>query len=195
MKRLLTLLLVIGLAVPVLAQDGGEERRPVRIDRNHSTLGFRIPIIYGLGTITGKFTDWSVELYWDADDLENSTVTVEIQATSVDTGIENRDADIRSERIFNVESHPTITFESSSISGGPAEFEVAGTFTLLGVSKEVTLNLAVNTYADPADGYVWTAFRVYHKLDRTDYGMTWKHGSVDFFVGDEIETDIVLITR
>jgi len=195
MKRFLTLRLIIGLAAPVFAQDGGEERRPTRIDRNHSTLGFRIPIVYGLGTVTGKFTDWSVELYWDADDLENSSVNVEIQGASVDTGIENRDSDIRSDNMLNVEAYPTITFESSSIVGGPAEFDVMGTFTMLGVSKEVTLNLAVNTYEDPADGYVWTAFRVYHKLDRTDYGMTWKHGSVDFFVGDEIETDIILITR
>lgn len=199
MQRYLTLLFAVflstSLSAAAFAQEISEERRPVRLDRNHSTMGFRIPIVHGLGTVTGKFTDWTVDLFWDADDLENSSVSVEIQTASVDTGIDGRDGDLRGGNFFNSEVHPTITFVSSSISGGPFKYKVDGTFTMLGVSKEVTLALDVASWSDSDDDDGWTAFRVHYTLDRTEYGMTWKHSSVDFFVDDDIDTDIVLITR
>jgi len=203
MQRFLTLLFVVTLSVSfsaslatrALAQEVSEERRPVRLDRNHSTLGFRVPIVHGLGTVTGKFTDWSVDLFWDENDLDNSSVSVEIQTASVDTGIDGRDSDLRSDSFFNSQVYPAITFTSSSISGGPFEYKVDGTFTMLGVSKNITLSLDVRSWSDSDDDDGWTAFRVNYTLDRTDYGMMWRHSSVDFFVGDNIATDIVLITR
>lgn len=194
MKRFAVTLLLIGLTLPAFSQDQDEERRPIRIDRNHSTLGFRIPVVHGLSTITGKFTDFSVDLFWDADDLENSSVNLEIQVESVATGIENRDNDIR-RRILDAETYPTITFESSSIEGGPFSYDVTGTFTMHGVSKEITLNLDVRSFDDAEEDFAWTAYRVSYTIDRTDYGVDWKHGIVNYFVGNDIVTDIVLLTR
>ncbi|MBT4603937.1 MAG: hypothetical protein HOC28_12450, partial [Bacteroidetes Order II. Incertae sedis bacterium] len=41
----------------------------------------------------------------------------------------------------------------------------------------------------------WTAFTVNYTIDRTDYNMNWTHSSVDYFVGNDIQADIVIITR
>nr|ABZ08286.1 putative YceI like family protein [uncultured marine microorganism HF4000_APKG2M17] len=194
MKRFAVTLLLISITLPALGQDQGEERRPIRIDRNHSTLGFRIPVVHGLSTVTGKFTDFSVELFWDADDLENSSVNLKIQVESVATGIENRDNDIK-RRILDAETYPTITFESSSIEGGPFSYDVTGTFIMHGVSREITLNLDVRSFDDAEEDFAWTAYRVSYTIDRADYGVDWKHGIVNYFVGDDIVTDIVLLTR
>mgnify|MGYP002529977393 CR=1 FL=1 len=182
------------MTITAFCQDQEEERRPLRIDRNHSTLGFRIPVVHGLSTVTGKFTDFSADLFWDADDLENSSVNLEIQVESVATGIENRDNDIR-RRILDAQAYPTITFASSSIEGGPFSYDVTGTFTMHGVSREITLNLDVRSFDDAEEDFAWTAYRVSYTIDRTDYGVDWKHGIVNYFVGNDIVTDIVLLTR
>ena len=64
-----------------------------------------------------------------------------------------------------------------------------------GVSREITLNLDVRSFDDAEEDFAWTAYRVSYTIDRTDYGVDWKHGIVNYFVGDDIVTDIVLLTR
>ena len=100
---------------------------------------------------------------------------------------------LKSDDFFDVAVYPTITFVSSKIRQNGEAYLVDGTLTMHGVVREVTLPLSTSTFTD-AD-HTWTAFRVSSILDRTEYGMTWKHSSADFFVGDEIEIDIVLLTR
>ena len=193
MRPIVSLLLLLFLTSPVLAQDTQTSTEPIRFDRNHSTLGFNVPIVNGLSKVTGKFTDFSIDLIWDESNLEGSSVQLEIQVESIDTGIDGRNNHLKSDDFFDVAVHPTITFSSSSIHKEADGYAVVGTFTMHGVTREITLPLTIDTFT--SDGHTWTAFRVNTIIDRTDYGMNWKHSSVDFFVGDEIETDIVLLTR
>ena len=177
-----------------MAQESDTNRELIRFDRNHSTLGFNVPIVKGLSKVTGKFTDFSVDVVWDEADLGASSVQLVIQVESVETGIEGRNKHLKTADFFDVEQFPTITFSSSSITPNEDGFDVAGTFTMHGVSRELTIPLSTSTFTSE-DGYTWTAFRVAYVIDRTDYGMNWKHSIADFFVGNEIETDIVLLTR
>jgi len=177
-----------------MAQESDTNRELIRIDRNHSTMGFNVPIVKGLSKVTGKFTDFSVDLVWDEANLDASSVQLVIQVESIDTGIEGRNKHLKTDDFFDVEQFPTIKFTSSSIQKSGDGFDVQGTYTMHGVSKEVTLPLTLKTFTSE-EGQTWTAFRVNYVIDRTDYGMNWKHSTADFFVGNEIETDIVLLTR
>lgn len=193
---LVTCLLVTCLLVaPALAQTEESPAPVTRIDRNHSTIGFRVPIAAGVGTVTGKFSEFSVDLHWDAAHLDSSRVLLEIQAASIDTGIADRDEHLRSEDFFDVANHPVLRFESASITGSAPVYTVRGTLRMRGVAREVEFPLLVTTFTDPMEGHTWTSFRVETELDRMDYGIAWKHGAIEFFVGDDITTDITLMSR
>ena len=194
MRRFSAILLLLCFSLPAIAQESENSPELIRIDRNHSTMGFNVPIVKWLSKVTGKFTDFSIDLIWDEANLDASSVQLVIQVESIDTGIEARNKHLKTADFFDVEQFPTITFNSSSIQKSGDGFDVQGTYTMHGVSKEVTLPLTLKTFTSE-EGQTWTAFRVNYVIDRTDYGMNWKHNIADFFVGNEIEADIVLLTR
>src|SRR5688500_10031578 len=105
MKSLFAILFLTGLifATPMPA--------PVAfaVDTAHSNIGFNVPIMGGLSSVSGKFTDFTVDFNVDEKDMTKSTVNVLIKATSIDTGIERRDAHLRNPDFFEVEKYPEIT--------------------------------------------------------------------------------------
>ena len=193
MKRrpILTLLIVAVALGSIRAQD---EKKPLRIDTNHSTIGFEVPIVGDLSEVTGKFTDFDIVLHWDEEEPANSSVSTTIQVASVDTGIDDRDADLRSPNFFDAATNPTITFVSDSIAGSGEDYVANGTLMMNGVSRDIVLPFRM-IERDQDDGGKWYAFQVEYVLDRTDYGITWEHSILPFFVGNDITVKLFVITR
>jgi polyisoprenoid-binding protein YceI len=196
MKFALYALLILILVTPSFGQESDSEDEGIRIDGNHSTLGFTIPIVSGISMVTGKFTDFSVDLVCDDEDPSKSSVALEIQVASISTGLSGRDGDITGERILNEASFPIITFQSSNIKRNGTDYIAIGDFTMHGVTKEIFLPVRVVTFVDeenPDDP--WRAYHIGYKLDRRDYDINWVRGSLDFFVGYDIDVDIALLER
>jgi polyisoprenoid-binding protein YceI len=144
--------------------------------------------------VTGKFTDFDVRLFWDEADLTASSVEATIQVASIDTGIDDRDGDLRSDNFFDAATYPTITFVSHRFERQGDSYLAHGTLTMKGVAQQIALPFQVVTRAQ-SDGDAWTAFTVDYTLDRTAYGITWEHSHVPFFVGDDIAVTLFVITR
>jgi polyisoprenoid-binding protein YceI len=163
---------------------------------NHSTVGFSVPIMGGLSKVSGKFTDFTINLTNDEKDITKSSVNVVIKATSVDTGIEGRDKHLRTADFFDVEKFPEITFQSSRIETRGKQLIANGTLTMHGVSKEIALPFMITGVNENADktkkniGYSATIV-----LNRRDYGINYTHKTVPNFIGDNITVEIDLITR
>ena len=66
------------------------------VEPNHSTVGFSVPISGGITRVSGKFMDFQINISYDRDNIPQSSVTVVIQATSINTGIAGRDDHLRS---------------------------------------------------------------------------------------------------
>jgi polyisoprenoid-binding protein YceI len=122
--RYLSLVLVLATSLPAAPL------AVKRFDTNHSTIGFRIPIAGGMSEVEGKFTDFAIDVAYDDQNLANSGVTAIIQATSIDTGIADRDKHLRSADFFDVAKYPEIKFVSSSIEKRPDGFVAHGTLTM-----------------------------------------------------------------
>src|SRR5881628_3862432 len=84
------------------------------IDFAHSEIGFSIRFM-GLTNVRGRFTQYAGTIMYVEKDLPRSTVSVLIQAKSIDTGMEFRDKDLRGPSFFNVDSFPTILFRSTGL--------------------------------------------------------------------------------
>ena len=86
------------------------------LDPSHTNLGFQARHM-AVSKVRGSFPKFEGTLVL-AENPEDSKVSVTIDATSVDTRDENRDNHLRTNDFFDVENHPTWTFESTSIKTG-----------------------------------------------------------------------------
>src|SRR5215467_3255974 len=109
--------------------DATQTTQVYAIDKMHSEVGFQVRHL--LTKVRGRFTEFSGTVRIDEQRPENSSVTLSIDASSVDTNTADRDQHLRSEDFFHVENHPTITFTSSTITKtGPDTYDLTGTLTI-----------------------------------------------------------------
>jgi len=170
--------------------------RQYRIDTNHSTIGFAVSIMGGLSKVNGKFTDFTITLINDEKDVTKSSVNVVIKATSISTGITDRDKHLRTADFFDVDKYPEITFQSRRIEKKGKQLVAIGTFTMHGVSKEIQLPFTITgVEKDPVAKKMNVGYSARITLNRRDFGINWQHQTVANFVGDNVEIEINLITR
>lgn len=186
-NRFAILFLALALTLVGATSSSADPTR-MRIDRNHSTVGFRVPILAGMSTVTGKFTDFEVELDYDAATPNSSNVSATIQVVSVDTGIDRRDGHLRSADFFDVENHPTMTFASDSVEIDGDRGTAHGTLTMRGTSRVVELDLQLMPMGEGGVGIKATT-----TINRTDFGVSYQRGDNPLFIGDEVTVELFIL--
>ena len=166
------------------------------IDNSHSSVAFHVPIMGGMSKVHGKFTDFDIQLNYDEADVAKSSVSASIKVVSIDTGIHDRDEDLRSDSFFDAAKYPTIIFESKRVEKHGDHLVATGTLTMHGVSREITLPIVLTgTFTDPATKKQVTGFGTNITLNRRDYGINWEHSAMATFVGDNVEVEIEVLTK
>ena len=168
--------------------------REYKIDVNHSTVGFSVPILGGLSQVKGKFADFDIAVQNEEQDITKSSVKVAIKATSIDTGIAARDNHLRTADFFDVEKFPDITFQSAQIKKARKGFVAVGDLTMRGITKRIELPFTI-TGTFKKDNLTNIGYRAEIVLNRRDYGINWEHNTEPTFVGDNVMVEINLITR
>ena len=120
----------------------------------HQFITFKISHL-GYSWLYGRFNDFDGEFVYDAENPENSTVTVTIDTASVDSNHAERDKHLRSEDFLYVSEFPEATFTSKRIEvDDDGEADIIGDFTLRGVTREITLEAEMLGHGeDPWGGY------------------------------------------
>jgi polyisoprenoid-binding protein YceI len=163
------------------------------IDNAHSDVTFRIKHL--MSKVTGSFTDFDGTITTDFSNLAASGVSFVIQAKSIDTKNADRDKHLRSADFFDVEKNPTISFTSSKVTKtGEGSFDVTGTLTMHGVSKEIILPVTFLGAGQDPSGNTKAGFEINTTLSRTDFGIVWNKAleTGGFLLGDEVEVRINL---
>jgi polyisoprenoid-binding protein YceI len=187
-RKLLTVVaLTAAAALPVQAAD------TYNVDPGHSEVGFQIRHL--VTQVRGKFTDYKGTIQLDAAKMENSSVDFAIKTASIDTGNADRDKHLRSADFFDAEKFPEITFKSKSVKAtGKDSYAVTGTFTMHGVSKELTLPVTFGGTAKDPWGGQRAGFSTATTLNRKDYGIEWNKAldSGGALLGDDVKISIDL---
>jgi polyisoprenoid-binding protein YceI len=161
------------------------------IDKMHSEVAFQVRHL--LTKVRGRFTEFAGTVLLDQEHPEQSSASLTIDASSVDTGTADRDTHLRSDDFFAVVTHPTLTFTSSRVvKTGDDTYDVVGTLTIRGVAKEITMPVAyLGTARDPW-GTVRAGFETSITLNRKDFGLTWNVAleTGGFLVGDEVRISL-----
>lgn len=167
-----------------------------KVDTNHSTVGFNVPMLGGLSKVTGKFSSFNVDIVYDEKDVTKSSVTATIKAESIDTGIEGRDKHLRTADFFEVEKYPEITFVSKKVEKKGKNLSVTGDFSMHGVTKEITIPfIVVGKHKKEGSDAETYGFSGNLKIDRRDYGINYQHKTVPNWVGYEVEINLFILTR
>jgi polyisoprenoid-binding protein YceI len=159
------------------------------IDAAHSEIQFKVKHLM-ISTVTGSFGTFSGSALTEGDDFSNAQISFTAATASIFTGQADRDNHLRSADFFDAEKYPEISFTSSAMKKlGNNNFELVGTLSMHGVSKEVTLNaefLGINK--DPW-GNTKAGFELTGKINRKDFGLNWnaalETGGV--LVGEEVK--------
>jgi polyisoprenoid-binding protein YceI len=142
-----------------------------RIDPGHAEVGF-VGRHFGLTKVRGRFTGVSGDVLV-ADDVAQSSVTVDIDMATVSSGDTARDDHLRSADFFDAEAHPTATFRSTGLVPHGAGGTLTGELTIKRVTRPVTLDVGYLGHArDPWDNDR-AVFSASATINREDWDLTW----------------------
>lgn len=161
------------------------------LDQAHTNIKFKVKHL-AVANVWGQFSEYSGTVEYDSKNPKNSSVSVTIDAVSVDTDNEKRDGHLRSADFFETETFPTITFVSTKVKAQKDGLKVIGNLTIKGVTKEVTLD--VEGPSGPVDfmGTKKMAATASTRINRTDFGLTWNKALETGGVLVSEEVDIIL---
>ena len=142
------------------------------IDPSHSTVEFVAKHMM-ITTVKGRFAELEGTIVADEANIGDSTVEVTMQAASLDTRSEQRDAHLRSPDFLDVETYPTVNFRSTRIEGTKDEFQLTGDLTIRGVTRPITLDVTFEGEGKDPWGGTRASFSAKGKFDRRDFGLTW----------------------
>lgn len=178
MKLLPTLLLALALPaaaaavtlVPATTLSAPAQAANFTIDGGHSSVLFRIKH-FGVSNFYGRFNSVKGEIAWDAKNVEKSSISIEIDAASVDSNSKDRDNHLRNADFLNAKEFPTLTFKSKSVKKNGEQLEVTGDFTMHGVTKSITTLVDFTGEGETVYGYR-AGFETSFEIKRSDYGVS-----------------------
>jgi polyisoprenoid-binding protein YceI len=163
------------------------------LDPAHSQIEFAVKHMM-VTTVRGQFRKFSVEVDFDEERPERSSVVAHIDASSVETGIEARDAHLRSADFFDAAVHPELSFRSTRIAEDGDAYKIEGDLTIRGVTKPVVLEAEIGGVVANLQGGRRAGFNATTRISRKAWGLTWNQvlEAGGWAVGDEIKISIDL---
>ncbi|GMV07118.1 MAG: hypothetical protein AMXMBFR53_33930 [Gemmatimonadota bacterium] len=187
------------LALGPLTVAAGPDDQAWKVDAPHTAVTFSVKHFFT--PVKGHFDDFDIELAFDREAPENSAVRVSIPVAGLDTGNERRDAHLLSEDFFEAEAHPTITFESESVTKvSDTELLVRGPLRIKGHERQVELPVRILGVVDLPDEMQEAfggirevaSFEAVLTLDRRDFGVGVGSWAATAVVGKDVEIRIAV---
>jgi len=164
------------------------------IDGAHSTIGFSVRHMM-VSNVKGSFGKVTGTVTADDKDVTKTTANAKIDATTINTANEKRDAHLKDPDFFDVAKYPEITFKSTSVKKKGKAFDLVGDLTMHGVTKPVTINVTEFTPAvKDMQGNPRRGLSGKTSINRKDFGLTWNKAleAGGVAVGDKVEINVEL---
>jgi polyisoprenoid-binding protein YceI len=161
------------------------------LDPAHSQIEFAVKHMM-VTTVRGQFRKFTVDVDFDEENPERSSVAAHIDASSIDTGMEARDAHLRSGDFFDAETFPELSFRSTEIAASGDGYRIDGDLTIKGVTRPVTLETEIGGVVPNMQGGRRAGFSATTKISRKAWGLTWNQvlEAGGLAVGDDIKISI-----
>jgi polyisoprenoid-binding protein YceI len=163
------------------------------LDPAHSQIEFAVKHMM-VTTVRGQFRKFTAVVDFDEEHPDRSSVVANIDASSIETGMEARDAHLRSADFFDTEQFSELAFRSTGIVHSGDGYKIDGDLTIRGETRHVILDAEIGGVVPNMQGGRRAAFNATTKISRKAWGLTWNVAleSGGFLVGDEIKITIDL---
>lgn len=143
------------------------------IDPTHSRIGF-VARHAMVTKVRGSFNEFAGAGFFDAEEPANSHLALTIQAASIDTRNDDRDAHLRSNDFFAMDTYPEIAFVSTAVTRSGADtYSVTGDLTIKGTTRPVTVDFEYSGTATDPFGNQRLGLEGSVVINRKDWGVTW----------------------
>lgn len=129
--------------------------------------------------VEGVFKELKGNVTFDEANLQESKFSFSIAVNSINTGNGIKNKHAVSDKWFNAETHPTITFKSKKVAKNEKGYAVTGTMNIHGVAKEMTIPF---TFAD-------NTFKSSFSVKRLDFNVGTMEG-MSKKVSDSIQLEV-----
>jgi polyisoprenoid-binding protein YceI len=165
-----------------------------QVDSAHSAVNLAVRHMV-ISKVRGHFGKWNAKLQLDTAELTRSTVEVDIEAASIDTGVADRDTHLRSADFLDAAKYPTLRYRSRRVEAASKDrLRVTGDLTIRDVTREVVLDVEYGGQGKDPWGNTRVGFTATASLNRKDFGLTWNQvletGGV--LVADRVDIEIEL---
>ena len=165
-----------------------------RIDPAHSVLAFAIKH-NEIALVRGRFRDFSGKINYDDKDITKSSVEITAKIESINTGVDRRDAHLRTADFFDAAKYPEMTFKSTRVEKKrDNQYVLHGDLTLRGITKPVAIPFTLAGAIKDGQGNTRFGVAGQTTINRRDFGFTWgktmENGGLD--VGNEVMIDLQL---
>ena len=162
------------------------------IDASHSGIHFSVRHLV-IAKVRGQFGRWSGAIVVPDGDFTKASVEAVIDASSIETGVADRDAHLRSADFFDVATYPEITFKASRLEPeGDTDARLVGSLTIKGITRDVVLAVERHGQAKDPWGNERAAFSAKTSIVRKEFGLGWNQvleaGGV--VVGERVDLEI-----
>lgn len=159
-------------------------------DKNHTNIMW-FASHFGFSHSMGQFMDYDGHFTVDKENPENSNVTITIKTKSIMTGLDDFDEHLKGNSFFKTMEFPTATFTSTDVElADDDSARVTGDFTLLGVTKPVTLDVKMNKIGvNPYNQKHVAGFTAKTTIKRSDFGMKYALPGIHDDVNIHIEAE------
>ena len=179
MKKTIALLTLIAVNIAAIAQTTWKN------DKMHSKLTFTVTHL-GVSDVEGLFKNFDVTITTSKPNFSDAVFDLTADAASINTEVEMRDNDLKSDHFFDVQKYPNIAFKSTSIKMTSTDkYNVSGNITIHGVTKPATMQLWYRgTITNPMSKKQDAGFQLTGTLKRSDFGIGQSYPSA--MISDEV---------
>jgi polyisoprenoid-binding protein YceI len=158
-----------------------------QLDPHHWNVSFDVDH-FKYSRFVMRFDKTTAQLNWNAAGMDQSAVTVDIDATSLDTNVPILNKMVSGPDMLDVEHSPTIHFASTAFKRtADNKGELTGDLTIRGTTRPVTLAVTFNGHApNPLTKQQTLGFSADGHFSRAQFGLsTWYPA-----VGDDVHVAI-----
>jgi polyisoprenoid-binding protein YceI len=161
------------------------------LDPAHSSVTFSVKHM-AISRVNGQFGSFTASFDYDPAQPETWSAQASIDAASITTFNDRRDAHLRSEDFLFVEKFPTVTFKSTKLRHVEGDrYEMVGELSLRGVTRPVTLAVVYNGSIVGPRGDQRVGFTATTTINRKDFGVAWNNMiEATQVAGDQVDITI-----
>ncbi len=161
------------------------------VDNLHSQIGFKVKHMM-ITNVSGTFGTFNAEAHTNGDHFDHAEFSFSAAIDSINTGVADRDAHLKSDDFFNAETYPELKFRSTGMNKKDEEnYVISGEMTIRDVTKPIELHADFGGIVVDPYGQTKAGFSISGKIKRSEFGLKWsaitEAGSI--VVSDDIKLD------